>query len=134
KDARDGVSVYYRSRPLMLALGAGLEDVAAGPLARAGSCSNGRDIGVVFNLPAKGGPTVLPACGGLGAQNTPAAGWAQAIRYRSEVLRDASYDRSIAVVLGGDQWVLVLPHHRHHVVLADALLYRGQRLRHLGAG
>jgi 2-oxoisovalerate dehydrogenase E1 component len=101
-DAHDGVGVYYRSRPLMLALGAGLEDAAAGPLARAGSFSDGRDIGVVFNLPAHGGPTVLPACGGVGAQYTPAAGWAQAIRYRSEVLRDASYDRSIAVVLGGD--------------------------------
>jgi len=32
----------------------------------------------------------------------PAAGWAQAIRYRHEALRDASYARSIAVVLGGD--------------------------------
>src|SRR5256884_2089798 len=33
-DAHDGVSVYYRSRPLMLALGVSLEDAAAGPLAR----------------------------------------------------------------------------------------------------
>ncbi len=101
-DAHDGVSVYYRSRPLMLALGAGLDDVASGPLARAGGFSDGRDIGVVFNLPGNGGPTVLPACGGVGAQYTPAAGWAQAIGYRSEVLRDCGYGRSIAVVLGGD--------------------------------
>jgi 2-oxoisovalerate dehydrogenase E1 component len=45
---------------------------------------------------------VLPACGGVGAQYTPAAGWAQAIRYRHDVLGDSSYARSIAVVLGGD--------------------------------
>ncbi|HEY3786815.1 MAG TPA: transketolase C-terminal domain-containing protein [Steroidobacteraceae bacterium] len=101
-DAHDGVSVYYRSRPLMLALGTSLEDAAAGPLARTGSFSGGRDIGVVFNMPTQGGATVLPACGGVGAQYTPAAGWAQAIRYRHETLKDPSYGRSIAVVLGGD--------------------------------
>ena len=101
-DAHDAVTVYYRSRPMMLALGVNLEDAAAGPLARAGSFSSGRDIGVVFNLPGRGGPSVLPACGGVGAQYTPAAGWAQAIRYRHEVLKDPSYARSIAVVLGGD--------------------------------
>src|SRR6201988_2036210 len=102
RDAHDGVSVYYRSRPLMLALGVGLEEAAAGPLARSGAFSGGRDIGVVFNLPGRGGPSVLPACGGVGAQYTPAAGWAQAIRYRHEALRDPAYARSIAVVLGGD--------------------------------
>jgi 2-oxoisovalerate dehydrogenase E1 component len=101
-DPHDGVTVYYRSRPIMLALGVALEDAAAGPLARTGSFSGGRDIGVVFNMPGKDGPTVLPACGGVGAQYTPAAGWAQAIRYRREELHDTSYSRSIAVVLGGD--------------------------------
>ena len=101
-DPHDGVTVYYRSRPLMLALGVDLEDAAAGPLARAGSFSDGRDIGVVFNKPSQGSATVLPACGGVGAQYTPAAGWAQAIRYHSEVLRDPTYQRSMAVVLGGD--------------------------------
>jgi 2-oxoisovalerate dehydrogenase E1 component len=101
-DPHDGVAVYYRSRPMMLALGVDLEDAAAGPLARSGSFSDGRDIGVVFNMPGKGGATVLPACGGVGAQYTPAAGWAQAIRFRREALGDAGYSRSIAVVLGGD--------------------------------
>src|SRR5438105_14384422 len=100
-DCHDGVTVYYRSRPLMLALGVSLDDAAAGPLARSGSFSGGRDIGVVFNLPGHAGPTVLPACGGVGAQYTPAAGWAQAITYRHEVLRDASSANSIAVVIGG---------------------------------
>src|SRR6201992_142213 len=76
-DPHDGVTVYYRSRPMMLALGVGLEDAAAGPLARSGSFSDGRDIGVVFNMPSQGGATVLPAVGGVGAQYTPAAGWAQ---------------------------------------------------------
>jgi 2-oxoisovalerate dehydrogenase E1 component len=98
----DGVGVYYRSRPLMLALGLDLEEAAAGPLARAGSFSDGRDIGVVFNMPSRGAATVLPACGGVGAQYTPTAGWAQAIRYRRDVLRDDSYRGSIAVVHGGE--------------------------------
>jgi 2-oxoisovalerate dehydrogenase E1 component len=102
RDAHDGVSVYYRSRPLMLALGVSLEEAAAGPLARVGAFSGGRDIGVVFNLPGRAGPTVLPGCGGVGAQYTPAAGWAQAICYRHETLGDDRYARSIAVVLGGD--------------------------------
>ena len=101
-DPHDAVTVYYRSRPMMLALGVDLEDAAAGPLARAGSFSDGRDIGVVFNKPARGGATVLPACGGVGAQYTPAAGWAQAIGYHRDLLGDATYERSIAVVLGGD--------------------------------
>src|SRR5882757_7419731 len=101
-DPHDGVTVYYRSRPMMLALGVDLEDAAAGPLARSGSFSDGRDIGVVFNMPSQGGATVLPSCGGVGAQYTPAAGWAQAIRFRGEDLGDVAYNRSIAVVLGGD--------------------------------
>src|SRR6201991_2676142 len=36
-DPHDGVGVYYRSRPLMLALGLDLEDAAAGALARSAS-------------------------------------------------------------------------------------------------
>jgi 2-oxoisovalerate dehydrogenase E1 component len=98
----DGVGVYYRSRPLMLALGLDLEEAAAGPLARAGSFSDGRDIGVVFNMPSRGGATVIPACGGVGAQYTPSAGWAQAIRYHRDVLQDSSYEGCIAAVHGGD--------------------------------
>src|SRR5487761_455106 len=101
-DGHDGVTVYYRSRPVMLALEVDLEDAAAGPLARTGSFSGGRDIGVVFNKPGRGGATGLPACGGVGAQYTPAAGWAQAIRYHHEALGDAAYARSISTVLGGD--------------------------------
>ena len=101
-DPHDGIGVYYRSRPLMLAIGTDLEECAAGPLMREGSFSSGRDIGVVFNRPGQGGVTALPACGGVGAQYTPTAGWAQAIRYRHEALGDATYARSIAVVHGGD--------------------------------
>ena len=101
-EPHDAVTVYYRSRPLMLALGVDLEEAAAGPLARAGAFSDGRDIGVVFNKPGRGGATVLPACGGVGAQYTPAAGWAQSIGYHHETLGDTHYARSIAVVLGGD--------------------------------
>ncbi len=101
-DPHDAVTVYYRSRPMMLAVGVTLEDAAAGPLARSGAFSDGRDIGVVFNKPGEGGATVLPACGGVGAQYTPAAGWAQAIGYHRDTLGEAGYEHSIAVVLGGD--------------------------------
>ncbi len=98
----DAASGYYRSRPLLLALGLSLEDALAAPLMRAGTFSDGRDIGVVFNMPAKDGACVLPMCGGVGTQYTPAAGWAQAIRYRQLTLKDPSYRGSVAVALGGD--------------------------------
>jgi len=54
-DPHDGIGAYYRSRPLMFALGLDIADAAAGPLARADSMSGGRDIGVVFNMPSRGG-------------------------------------------------------------------------------
>ena len=83
-------------------------------------------------------PTVLPACGGVGTQYTPAAGWAQAIRYRHETLGDPAYARSIAVVLGGDAstatngfWSAL--NIATTLAAAAAVLHRGQRLRHLRA-
>ncbi len=98
----DGVGAYYRSRPLLLTLGLTLEDAFAGPLRKSGGFSDGRDIGVVCNLPNTDGPIVLPMSGDVGSQYTPSAGWAQAITYHRDVLNDKSYDRSIAVVLGGE--------------------------------
>ena len=98
----DAAAVYYRSRPFLL--GCGLEPVealAAG-MARQGSPSEGRDVGVVFNLPRRTGPTILPASGDVGAQYTPAAGWAQAIRYRNQVLNESAWGGAIAVALGGE--------------------------------
>ncbi len=98
----DGVGAYYRSRPLLLALGLPLDDAFAGPMGKAGGFSDGRDIGVVCNFPNPGGPTVLPMAGDVGSQFTPAAGWAQALRYRRDTLGETAYDGAIAVVLGGD--------------------------------
>src|SRR6202166_3845442 len=100
--ARDGVGAYYRSRPLLLRLGLGLEDALASTMMRAGGMSDGRDIGVVFNMPRKSGACVLPVCGGVGTQYTPAVGWAQALRYRAAVLGDKDCENSIAVAHGGD--------------------------------
>lgn len=100
--ARDGVGVYYRSRPLMLTLGLSIDDALASTMMRQGSVSEGRDIGVVFNLPRRDGPCVLPACGGVGAQYTPVIGWAQALNYRAQVLRDERAKGSIAVAHGGE--------------------------------
>jgi 2-oxoisovalerate dehydrogenase E1 component len=100
--ARDAVGVYYRSRPLMLSLGFALDDALASTMMRTGSVSDGRDIGVVFNFPRREGVCVLPACGGVGAQYTPVAGWAQSILYRARVLRDTRWSDSIAVAHGGE--------------------------------
>ena len=93
---------YYRSRPLLLTLGLSIDEALASTMMRVGSMSEGRDIGVVFNLPRRDGPCALPVCGGVGTQFTPAVGWAQALRYREEVLGDARCKRSIAVAHGGD--------------------------------
>jgi 2-oxoisovalerate dehydrogenase E1 component len=100
--ARDGVGVYYRSRPLMLSLGLTVDEVLASTMMRTGGVSEGRDIGVVFNLPRSEGACVLPACGGVGAQYTPVIGWAQSILYRTRVLREARWAGSVAVAHGGD--------------------------------
>jgi 2-oxoisovalerate dehydrogenase E1 component len=101
-DRRDAVCGYYRSRPLLLSLGVDPESALASAMARVGGYSGGRDIGTVFNHPDPDGPSALPMCGGVGAQYTPTAGWAQAIEYYRNVLKDDRYDRSVAVVLGGD--------------------------------
>jgi 2-oxoisovalerate dehydrogenase E1 component len=98
----DAACGYYRSRPLLLALGVPIEDALASSMAREGGYSDGRDIGAVFNYPNPGLTPALPMCGGVGAQYTPTAGWAQAIAYHRDVLGDESYGGAIAVVLGGD--------------------------------
>jgi len=101
-NSHDGVGAYYRSRPLLLTLGLSAEDALASGMARAGGITDGRDIGVVFNLPRKDKATVLPMAGGVGTQYTPTAGWARAIRYYRDTLGDAGYRDSMAVVMGGD--------------------------------
>lgn len=98
----DAVSGYYRSRPMLLSLGLDPEEALGSALARSGGYSDGRDIGVTFNFPNKNGPPALPMSGGVGAQYTPNAGWAQAIEYYRNVLGDKDYDGAMAVVLGGD--------------------------------
>jgi 2-oxoisovalerate dehydrogenase E1 component len=109
--SQDGVGAYYRSRPLLLGLGLPLEEALGSTMMRAGGMSDGRDIGVVFNMPRKVGACVLPVCGGVGAQYTPAVGWAQSLRYRFTQLGEQACKNSIAVAHGGE------------------VLRRGQRLR-----
>lgn len=98
----DAATVYYRSRPFLLASGLSIENAFAATLTRAGGISDGRDVGVVFNLPNREGLTVLPGQGGVGAQYTPAVGWAQALLYYRNHLKHEEHNRSIAVALGGD--------------------------------
>jgi len=99
---RDATCGYYRSRPLLLSLGVDIADALGSAMGRSGGYSDGRDIGVVFNFPNPGGTPALPMSGGVGAQYTPTAGWAQAIDYYRRELKDPAYDGAIAVVLGGD--------------------------------
>lgn len=99
----DAASGYYRSRPFLLALGLNLEDALAGPMMRSGGMSDGRDIGVVFNLPQQHDrPCFLPMSGGVGAQYTPVSGWAESIIYKTNELADSSSTGAIGVALGGD--------------------------------
>ncbi|MEC7696075.1 MAG: thiamine pyrophosphate-dependent enzyme [Planctomycetota bacterium] len=98
----DAVTAYYRSRPLLLASGMTCHEAIAASLASAEGPSGGRDVGVVFNLPRREKATILPASGNVGAQFTPAAGWAQALRYRTEILGEEVCRGAVAVATGGD--------------------------------
>lgn len=98
----DAATVYYRSRPLLLASGITPQTALAAGMALSETPSQGRDTGVVFNIPRTTGLTILPASGNVGAQFTPAAGWAQAINYHQRVLGDASWEGAVAVAHGGD--------------------------------
>lgn len=99
---RDGATVYYRSRPFMLAAGLTPQETLAADMAKTGSPSEGRDVGVVFSMTSRGAVTVLPASGDVGAQYTPAAGWAQGIFYRARTLKDENWSGALATAIGGD--------------------------------
>src|SRR5436309_5290394 len=84
----DGATVYYRSRPFVLGQGLSAEESMAASMARSGGVHGGRDIGVVHFLRRRLRGTVLPASGDVGAQYSPAIGWAQAILYYANGLKD----------------------------------------------
>ncbi|MEM8863150.1 MAG: thiamine pyrophosphate-dependent enzyme, partial [Chloroflexota bacterium] len=98
----DAASGYYRSRPFALGSGLTPKEAFEAGLARAGGLSDGRDVGVVFNLPKREFATIIPMAGDVGSQYTPAVGWAQAIRYRVEEMGETENKGSIAVIMGGD--------------------------------
>jgi len=100
----DAATGYYRSRPFVLSLGLDIEDAVASPMAKSGGYSDGRDIGVVCNYPnvKRKGAMLFPMCGGVGAQYTPIAGWAQSIVYHRDQLKDESWRGAIGVSMGGD--------------------------------
>src|SRR4030067_2713367 len=56
----DAAAVYYRSRPLVLASGMTAVEALASGMARSPGLSEGRDGGVMFNMPPGNGPTTLP--------------------------------------------------------------------------
>ena len=133
----DGAFGYYRSRPLLLALGVPLADALGSGMGLAGGYSDGRDIGVVFNYPNPGGAHALPMCGGVGAQYTPAAGWAQAIDYKHQGPGRRAGGRDLAGARRRCELrhrrILVGANYCHDATIAAAHLHRGQWLRHLGS-
>ncbi len=98
----DAATIYYRSRPFMLACGLTAVEALAAGMARAAGPSMGRDTGEMYNQPGQGGLTVLPTSGNVGAQYSPAAGWAQSIRYHTQVLEQPEWNGAIAVAMGGE--------------------------------
>ena len=100
----DAATGYYRSRPFVLSLGLDVEEAVAAPMAKSGGYSDGRDIGVVCNYPNvhRKGAMLFPMCGGVGAQYSPIAGWAQSIVYHRDQLKNSSYIGAIGVSMGGD--------------------------------
>jgi 2-oxoisovalerate dehydrogenase E1 component len=98
----DAATVYYRSRPLMLGVGLTPFEAFASNMHKLEGVSGGRDIGVVFNHKQPGGVTVLPASGDVGAQFTPAVGWAQAVQYRAQEMGQEEYSGAIALAHAGD--------------------------------
>jgi 2-oxoisovalerate dehydrogenase E1 component len=98
----DGATVYYRSRPLMLGVGLSPWEAFASNMHKLEGVSGGRDIGVVFNHKQPGGVTVLPASGDVGAQFTPAIGWAQAVQYRATEMGQDEYRGAVALAHAGD--------------------------------
>ncbi|MGW8225731.1 MAG: alpha-ketoacid dehydrogenase subunit alpha/beta [Anaerolineales bacterium] len=100
--SHDAATVYYRSRPLLLASGMDATTALAAGMALSNTPSQGRDTGVIYHLLRRSGLTVLPASGNVGAQFTPAAGWAQAILYHQQVLEEQDWKGALAVAHGGD--------------------------------
>lgn len=98
----DAAAVYYRSRPFMLASGFTPSEALSAGMALTGSPSEGRDVGVVFNMPRRYGATILPASGDVGAQYSPAAGWAQSILYRQNMLEENEWQGALAAAHGGE--------------------------------
>lgn len=98
----DEASVYYRSRPFVLASGLTPRESIAGGMARVGGPTDGRDVGVSYNMVRRGRALIPPMSGDVGTQFTPAVGWAQAICYRRRVLNEKEWEGALAVALGGD--------------------------------
>jgi 2-oxoisovalerate dehydrogenase E1 component len=98
----DCANIYYRCRPFMLGSGWTAREALLATMALPGSPTDGRDLPAVFNLPRRGRAVIPPNAADIGAQFSVAAGWAQAIRYRVEVLGEQALADSVVVVYGGD--------------------------------
>ncbi len=103
--AHDAVAISHRSHPFMLGMGIKPERLLAASFGRVTRSSEEDETDMTFYKPSEsshGGVTVLPVTSHAGTQFTPAVGWAQSIRYRTEVLGDSTWQGAISVALGGD--------------------------------
>ena len=137
-DRTMGSPCYYRSRPVMLALGVELEEAAAGPLRahrllqrrsrhrrRVQQAGSGRSHGVARMWRRRG---AVHAGGRLGSGDPLPRRGAAGRCVRAQHRRRAGWRR-----FGCHRRILVGAHDGHDAAPADAVLHRGQRLRHLGA-
>jgi 2-oxoisovalerate dehydrogenase E1 component len=98
----DAASIYYRCRPFMLGSGWTPREALLNTMALKGSYSEGRDLPAVFGMNRRHRAVILPMAADIGSQFCIGMGWAQAIRYRVEVMGEKDKADSIAVVYGGD--------------------------------
>ena len=134
---RDGDAAcgYYRSRPMLLALGVPLADALGSGMGLAGGYSDGRDIGVVFNYPNPGGAHALPMCGGVGRAIYAGGRLGAGDCLQGEGAgregrwRDRGRARRRRELRDGR--ILVGANNCDDTIFADAILHRGQWLRHL---
>ena len=133
----DAACGYYRSRPLLLALGVPLADALGSGMGLAGGYSDGRDIGVGVQLPQSGrrpcaadvrrGRRAIYAGGRLGAGDRlqdqgPEGRARRRDRGGARRRRELRHRR-----------ILVRANNCHDTTIAVAHLHRGQWLRNLGS-
>ena len=113
--------------------GVPLADALGSGMGRAGGYSDGRDL-AWCQLSQPWRRARAADVGGVGAQYAPAAGWAQSVLYKAACSQStARRDRGSAWRRRElrDRWILGGANDCDYATIANAVLHRGQWLRHL---